>query len=347
MTFPTAQVLDEGLHRLRHTGPEHTGTLTNHGPMAAEALIALGRPDEVEPWLTRYLPQLDDRPAPVRPVDRTAWREALGDVRRVTDWQLHFDVELAGGDWLATATTWWSRLLPGVAAGATHGIIRTSHALRSMAEHPSDERRRELAAALAYWAARYATLPGDPAPTGRLEPRRAVHTLPLHPNGVHPGLIRDRLHSLGAVPGFPAALGGLRPPASPESGMAELVETFAELLITHGRRWPTAFVHAVTAPVAAGSVLHLLPEDLRRRTHDSLWHLGAGLYTVHAPAAATRRLPPGHPPDPVDLTDRAIANGDEHAVKLTEACLRAYGTTGNPVLLHAADAGLALLPEEE
>ncbi|MEV6028350.1 questin oxidase family protein [Streptomyces sp. NPDC052036] len=347
MTSVNISVLDEGLHRLRHTGPEYTGTLTNHGPMVIEALTALGRPDAVQPWLSGYLPQLDSQPACFQPIERATWRRALGDVRRVTDWQLFFRAELSENNWLTTATTWWSRLLPGVAAGATHGIIRTSHALRSMAEFPSDERLRELAGALAYWAARYTELPGSPAATGCLSLRQAVCRLPLHPNGVHPGLIRDRLDSLSVVPGFPEAVSALHSPASPDQGMTELAEMFAELFVTYGRQWPTAFVHAVTAPVAASSVLHLLPPELQRHTHDHLWQLAAALYTAHAPTTPIQPLPADNPPVPADLTDQAVTNGDEHAIKLTEACLRVYGNTNNPTLLHAAAAGLALLPEEE
>ena len=36
------------------------------------------------------------------------------------------------------------------------------------------------------------------------------------------------------------------------------------------------------------------------------------------------------------LIDRALASRDEHAIKLTEAALRSFGRTGDPVLLWAA-----------
>ena len=49
------EVLDEGLSRLAVTGPEFRGGLSNHGPMAAEALVRLGRADAVEHWLDGYL----------------------------------------------------------------------------------------------------------------------------------------------------------------------------------------------------------------------------------------------------------------------------------------------------
>src|SRR5580693_3465685 len=67
-------VLDESLSRLAATGPEFRGGLSNHGPMAAEAIIRLGRPDDVESWLDSYLRQLEKPPRPtVRITDRT-WR---------------------------------------------------------------------------------------------------------------------------------------------------------------------------------------------------------------------------------------------------------------------------------
>ena len=34
--------------------------------------------------------------------------------------------------------------------------------------------------------------------------------------------------------------------------------------------------------------------------------------------------------------DRAVASGDEHAIKLTEAALRSFGRSGDAVLLLAA-----------
>lgn len=345
LTGACSGLLDESLGRLRRSGPEYGGTLTNHAPMVVEALIRLDRPDAVEPWLTAYLPQLDERPGPSAPVCPADWGAALGDLRRVTDWQRFFDRELAEHDWTDVLGRWWPALLPGVAAGATHGVIRTAHAARSLAAGPSPERLAELATALAYWAARYAVLPGAQHSTGTLPPERAVEALPLHPEAVRPGLIRDRLDGLDRVAGFPAAVAALRPPQDTDAAMSELVGVFARVLLTHGRRWPTAFVHTVTAPAAARSVLPLLPERARRATHDALWQLAAGLYAVHARGTRPEPLPQGDPPGVDDLVERAVANGDEHAVKLTEACVREYRATGDTVLLHAADRGLALLPE--
>ena len=41
-------VIDQALAMLGSCGPEFGPGLSNHGPMGAEALVALGRPDAVE-----------------------------------------------------------------------------------------------------------------------------------------------------------------------------------------------------------------------------------------------------------------------------------------------------------
>ena len=43
------------------------------------------------------------------------------------------------------------------------------------------------------------------------------------------------------------------------------------------------------------------------------------------------------------LADRAVGTGDVHAIKLTEACLRLYSESPDPVLLHAAARACDLL----
>ena len=49
----------------------------------------------------------------------------------------------------------------GICAAATHGVIRTGHAARSLEQRESPLRVRELAEGLGYWAATYEELPGD------------------------------------------------------------------------------------------------------------------------------------------------------------------------------------------
>jgi hypothetical protein len=118
-------VLDESLGRLAATGPEFAGGLANHGPMAAEAMIRLGRPHDVEPWLDRYLRRLEEPPRATFKITDHSWRDALGDPRRVADWDLYLRDQLAEEPWPRVLARWWPRLTPGLAAAGTHGIIRT------------------------------------------------------------------------------------------------------------------------------------------------------------------------------------------------------------------------------
>ena len=88
-------VLDESLARLAATGPEFRGGLSNHGPMAAEAMIRLGRPDDVEPWLNQYIHGLEEAPSASGRITDQTWRNALGARRRVADWELYLRDQLA------------------------------------------------------------------------------------------------------------------------------------------------------------------------------------------------------------------------------------------------------------
>src|SRR5262249_11403962 len=144
--------------------------LANHGPMAAEALVVLDRPDAVVPWVEAYRRRLLPRPSGRRPIDPKAWREALGDEPRVGDWIVFFDRQVDERPWRDVLVEWVPRLSPGVIAAAFHGVIRTAHATRSLGAAETPARRRELAEGLAYWAATYEALPEArhaPAPGAR------------------------------------------------------------------------------------------------------------------------------------------------------------------------------------
>src|SRR5262245_25429235 len=78
---------DEALERVRGTGTEVAGGIApNHGPMGAEALVALGRDDAVVAWADRYRRNLDLIPASTAPITTETWREGLGVIERIGDW---------------------------------------------------------------------------------------------------------------------------------------------------------------------------------------------------------------------------------------------------------------------
>lgn len=120
--------LDEVYERLRRTGPEFDGWLSNHGPMAADALLRMGSDIDVHAWIDGYSDRLEESPTPRWPIAPENWREVLGDPSRLGDWLAFFDRSLAEEPWTDVLSTWWPRLLPGAVASATHGLIRTGHA---------------------------------------------------------------------------------------------------------------------------------------------------------------------------------------------------------------------------
>jgi hypothetical protein len=184
---------DEALERLRGTGTEVAGGVApNHGPMAAEALVALGRGDVVVAWADRYRQKLDAMPAPTSPITVETWRAALGAVDRIGDWAAFFRGQLAEAPWRAVLTEWIGRLLPATPSAGGHGFIRTAHALRALADTETPLRVEELGVALAYWAAYFRRLPGTPRFAGALDLGDAFGRIPLFLSGqARPGMPRE------------------------------------------------------------------------------------------------------------------------------------------------------------
>jgi hypothetical protein len=208
----------------------------------------------------------------------------------------------------------------------------------------SPERTAELARGLAYWAATYLALPGAHRTSGRLAPAAAIDGLPRRDTPPGRGLITRQLQArLSDGAELPDAIAALRPPHDVQADLLDLSTGFARQFLHYGHVAPIAMVHAVTAPTAARSVLPLLPAEIARDTYDRLRQTGAALVSVYSSGAAPRPLPGGQPPTMDDLIDRAIATGDEHAIKLTEACLRLHVEHPDPLFPHAAARASELL----
>ncbi len=125
--------LDDALEMLAPYGIELKNGNSNHAPMVAEALCALGRPDAVMPWITRYRERMVPRPLAGGRLRREDWRSALGERVRFADWSAFFSEELHEAPWREVLDRWMGRLAPGFCAAATHGVIRVGHAARSLA----------------------------------------------------------------------------------------------------------------------------------------------------------------------------------------------------------------------
>ena len=106
----------------------------------------------------------------------------------------------------------------------------------------------------------------------------------------------------------------------------------------HGTLHHIGLLHAVTAPLACELVLPWLAEEDRDAALSYVWQAAAALHVAYD-IDRTAPAPTDAPPGPADLVDAALASGDEHAIKLTEAALRTFARSGaGVVLLAAADA---------
>ncbi len=337
--------LDLALERFARTGPEYRGGLANHGPMAAEALVALGRSDAVARWVERYASRLESPPPAQDPIPTAEWEAALGERGRVADWRVFFGRELAEAPWRQVLRLWVPRLAPGFVAVATHGAIRTGHAARALAARATPPRLHELAEGLAYWAANFARLPESAAPTGAARPSQAVASLELLPASARRsyGFITDRLAGLSGFAPFKDVASRVAVSGDPSAFFSDLTETFARVYLENATPGKViTFVHAVTGPSAARLLLPYADEAGTRALMRYAWQAAAALYV----AMGDRPSQPLTDADPMDratLVDRAVANGDEHAIKLAEACLREDQIHPRPVYRLAAQDALSRL----
>jgi hypothetical protein len=345
-TRNASDVMDEALGMLSRTGPEYRGGLANHGPMAAEALVTLGRLEAVIPWVERYKRNLQDPPTPRDAITANNWREALGQYRRVGDWIAFFDRQLKEKPWSSVLNEWIPRLAPGLVAAAAHGLIRTGHAARSLSLKDNPARRLELAHGLAYWAARYQVLPGSiDKSKGALTPGQALKQVELLPaEGRRQGLISEELDRLATLPSFAKVAGLVDASGNPALFLSDLTENFARVYVENARGIGSviAFIHAVTGPSAIRLLLpYVKPEDTANLLRFG-WQAAAGLYAAYGAKNATADAKPKDPTKE-DLIGRAVASDDEHAIKFTEACLREYSTNPKPVYLQAAHRAVETL----
>jgi hypothetical protein len=334
-----AATIDDALDILHRTGPDLVNGNSNHGPMVAEALLALGRPDSVIPWIEGYKSRFQDHPQTRSPISPHGWHEALGDRGRSADWVAFFDRKLAEAPWQEVLQAWVPQLTPGLMAAATHGLIRTGHAVRSLDARETPLRLHELAEGLGYWATCYQVLPGRPSggQTGH-SPREAVQSVRrVHgPDFEARGSIVQQVKGLEGQPEFTTAIDLVDTAGNLSWFISELTETFAGIYLANPKGL-IAFVHAVTAPSALRLLAPYLTDADARVAARYAWQACAAIYAWYstAPPPSTAVVTP--PTEGADaLIDRAVAAGGAHTIKFTEACLREYALNPNPVYLVAA-----------
>lgn len=337
-----AELLDRAYERIQARLPDANPHRANHVAMVAEALFVLGRADAIEPWLDQNFTAYEPERSPLRAIEVTRWHEALGQLERFTDWRELFLVELAHDDWPTVLGRWVPRLVSGLAGSATHGVIRTGHAVRALGARDSELRRSELATGLAYWAATFEELPwdGSEAPESSVEAALARVEARLPARAPPRGNIVTGLRALRETPSF-RPVAGLVDTRDPARTLSEMASAFARLYLANpAQRIP--FTHSVTAPSALRLLAPHLDEETVRRGTRYAWQAAAGLFVVYgdphlSPPAMGARATTS------ETIRQAVESGATHGIKLTEACLREESLSHDPLLLQAArDASIEL-----
>lgn len=309
---PTRQeAINDAYERLKDVWFTMEPIFAEHGPMAAEAMSTLGRNGSVAAWVEAYKANHRHLPPPpaqerIDPADESQWRAALGATRRMSDWLDLFRRELAERAWQETIRIWVPRLIDGCAGGLTHGLIRTAHAVRALPEEgaPSEREREELARGLAYWAAVYQPPAGD----------------------------------------APSTTNAVDAPGDAGAAISRHTARFAHILLAQEAAQAVPLiqlVHTITSAAATRNFLPLLPPafgaQASRRLDQVATAIAARVTRAPVPdAAPTAEI--GEPLFGIDeLIDRAVAHGDEHVIKLTEACLREDRIKPDPVYRAVAE----------
>jgi hypothetical protein len=300
-------------------------------------------------WLTRYRERMLPRASAGTRIPREDWRAALGERARFADWSAFFAEELRKRPWREVLDRWMECLAPGFCAAATHGVIRVGHAARALADSETPPRLTELADAFASWAATYQELPANGrAANGRLTPREAITSVPLVPPDRRgkAGNITATLRVLDDMPEFAPAMGLIDTGRDLAPLVAELTEVFARVYLAnaHDIRTTIAFIHGVTSPAALGNIAPEISERTARAALPFAWQSGCGLYACFGGDTAMAEAIEPAEADEDGLVERAIAHGDEHVIKFTEACLHRHALCPSLVYIAAADHVRGMIP---
>ena len=320
--------------------------------MVAEALCQLGHADSAVGWFKSYNVPILQLPPAVSPIDRDRWRAALGPRPGIASWELansrwfdwkeFFVGELANGRWQDVLDVWVGRLAPGMSGAATHGVIRTAHAVRAIAERETPERRAELARGLAYWASSYEELPARKRTAkGFATFAEALAEVPIYWEvfGRGPGgrNIVEALRQVHKLESFALVRDLIANPIDLATAVSALTATFTRVYLRHGTQHDTiAFVHAVTGPCSLRRMApHIKPETARAALPFA-WQAAAAIYSAYARKSDLKRGEESKLTGS-ELAARAIKHGDAHAIKFTEVMLAEHKLNPDPIYLAAAE----------
>lgn len=331
------------LAKARHYHPSYRGGLANHCPMALIALDRMGAtPQRIERFAQDYLKSMEPAPLVGEAIDLENWRLRLGDASAYGDYLGFFRREVGRLNARAALRAYLPELAPGLGAAAFHPIIRTAFGV--IAEDPE-----EIAVGLAYWASRYLRLPeredaaadspfsASEDPAQILKQTRGRAELDFEPDA--DALIDREMAEAAEHPLFPAIAAALEV----DDLTLDRLRQVAALLFLGADDFNS--LHAVTG-LHAARVLSDFAID-RRGFAREVWRALLALYlSLDRPElptlAAAAELTAAELPDWNAILPAAVADEDEHVIKLVFSCLAESRSGGGRLYryLAARKAGL-------
>ncbi len=331
---------DTILEFLEPWGPDLKNGLSNHAPMASEALYTLGKSESIFPWLEKYGKEFQKKKSPKGEIEIQTWKESLGKSELFPEWEKFFREQISSSSWQQILSSWVPNLAPGICADATHGVIRTGHAARSLGRKETHLRIGELASGLAVWASTYLELPSSYDSDSDLSPKDAIGKVPFVPKEKKKfsGTIVSSLEGLHDFPEFRPVIGFVKSPVQTENRISELTEIFSKVFLKNTDDLLTAivFVHSVTSVSAFRNLLPYIKKTDQEKILQYSWQTSAALYSIFGKRNDFEILEFGSIESREEMIESAIQHGDEHVIKFTEVCLKEYDLNPSPVYLAAA-----------
>ena len=332
-------LVDDELVRARGEAAEFGPTLANHLPMLLVALERLGASrDRRRAFAAGYRVQngLLALPAAIGLIHHGNWAADLGERNLEAEYRAFFAAELRRLSQEALVRTYLPTLAPGIAASATHALMRLAYA-------HLDDSADEVATALGYWAATYLPLPAGAAVADIEDPVAVLLRLQAHRHLLEiwpeTDLLWHAMRAVAADAAFAVELDRLA------TGPASLPRFAAASLALFATTQDFCALHALTGT----HWIRLLPEAADRPTLlRHFWRAIAAAYPKMGmpdplPHAALEALRQADCPEWPEIHAAAVASDDEHDISLVFSAWQEARCYGDPLYRRVAARRMGLL----
>ena len=317
--------------------PEYGPGFASHLPMALAALDGLGADEtRLRGFFASYVLRFSGRTAPAEAAPLADWPAQRGHFVMFAPLRASFAAALAHKGRDAVLREALPLLVTGIGAAAFHGAIRTAHAVES--RHDG-----ELAAALAYWAARWGVLPAPEAAGPPIDGVASwLDTIDAQflqestgRQGGTSSLISDRMLALSATATYRGCAGRLHTAGRDPGALLHELALAAAARYAATRNFTV--LHMATGARAARVLAPWLPSGADALA--PLWFAVAAASLASGVASvAPRAVADGNVPAWPELRARACASDDDHVIKLVHAMAVQHAAAPHPIWQQAARA---------